>query len=181
VLAAIIANLQNVPQPTKLPPVHIDRGGGGPSWPRHDIIDIIAAINTFPEIHGEHPVARATRRHKWIGEALPGIKEAREKREAAAFLAGITLGDAAAEERHAAADAATAAQRTAMDQLKIEQLIEIIDSVRGVALTPVAVRAPLVDRGARAASVDGLGFFIGGLLAGGLLVGITLARRRVRR
>src|ERR1700752_1348495 len=113
-LIALIANLQNV-QPQRLPPVNGDRGGGGPSWPRYEIIDIIAAISAFPEIAGEHPVARAARRHRWIGEALPGIKEAREKREAAAFLAGAAVGDAAAEERHAA----TEAQRAAMDKLKI--------------------------------------------------------------
>lgn len=174
-LAAIIANLQNVPQPTRLPPtVNIDRGGGGPSWPRYEIHDIISAINAFPEISGEHPVARAARRHRWIGEALPGIKEAREKREAAVFLAGAALATAAAEEQHAAADA----QRAAMDQLKIEQLVEIIDSVRQPA-RPVAVAVAVPhERGGTGTS--GIGLFIGGLVVGGLLVGMARSRRRTR-
>lgn len=174
-LAAIIANLQNVPQPTKLPVVKIDRGGGGPSWPRYEIVDIIAAISTFQEIPGEQPLARAVRRHRWIGEALPGIKEAREKREAAVFLAGATLADAAAEERHAAIDA----QHAAMDQLKIEQLVEIIDAVRGAAAPSVAV-AKALKRGDRGAGTD-VGLFVGGLVVGGLLVGIALAKRAPRR
>src|SRR2546422_770580 len=53
---------------------------------------------TFQEITGEHPGARAARRHRWIGEGLPGIKEARDKREAAAFLVGAKLADAAVRE-----------------------------------------------------------------------------------
>jgi hypothetical protein len=178
-LAAIIANLQNQPQPTKLPTVHVDRGGGGPSWPRYDIVDIIAAISTFPEISGEHPVARGVRRHRWIGEALPFVKDARERREAAVFLAGATLADAAAEERYAAADA----QRATMDQLKIEQLVEIIDSVRAAAAAaaapPVAVAKAPLARGGRVTGMDnGIGLFVGGLVVGGLLVGLTLARRQ---
>jgi hypothetical protein len=168
-LIALIANLQNQPQPAKLPTVKIDRGGGGQSWPRgYDIVDIVAAISAFPEIPGEQPGARAARRHRWIGEALPFVKEAREKREAAVFLAGATLADAAAEERHAVVDA----QRAAMDQLKIEQLVEIIDSVRGT-VVPVAVAKVPPARGD-----GGAGLFVGGLVVGGLLVGIALSRRR---
>jgi hypothetical protein len=174
VLAAIIANLQNVPSQPRLPTVHIDRGGGGQSWPRYEIVDIIAAISAFQEIPGEHPVARAARRHRWIGEALPGIRESREKREAAAFLAGATLADAAAEERHATADA----QRAAMDQLKIEQLVEIVDSVRGVAAPPSVAVAKALGRGDRAVGTNnGMGLFVGGLVIGGLLVGVALAHR----
>lgn len=180
-LAALLENNNNThvsPQPSpRLPTVIVDRGGGGQSWPSYEIVDIMGAISTFPEIYGEHPVARAARRHKWIGEALPGIREAREKREALAFIAGATLGDAAAEERHAAADV----QRAIMDQLKIEQLVEIIDSVRGEvpATEAVATRSPVHERGAR--NVDGgngVGLFVGGLVVGGLLVGLALANRR---
>jgi hypothetical protein len=169
-LAAIIANNQNLPQPAKLPPVHIDRGGGGPSWPRYEITDIVAAIATFREIPGEHPVARAARRHRHIGDALPFIKEAREKRDAVVFLAGITLADSAAEERHAAATAVAEARHAAQDRLKIEDLVQIIDSVRGTAPAPAPAQ---LDRGS-----SGVGLFVGGLLVGGLLVGIALSKRR---
>jgi hypothetical protein len=174
-LAAIIANLQNEqPQSRPQPTVKIDRGGGGPSWPRYEIIDIIAAISTFPEISGENPVTRAARRHKWIGQALPFVKEAREKREAAAFLAGAQLADAAAEERHAA-----------QDQLKIEQIIEIIDEVRGVAsavppVPPALALAPH-ERGGRSAGESGIGLFVGGLVVGGILAGIALSKRAPRQ
>ena len=133
-LASIIANLQNLPQAEVRPPtINVDRGGGGPLWgPRYDIVDILAAAQSFPEISGEHPVARAVRRTRWIGEALPKIREARERRDAAMFLAGATIADAAAEERH-----------KLIDRLKIEQLVEIIDEVRGAAaVTSVARTAP---------------------------------------
>lgn len=92
-LASIIANLQNVEpvRPAKLPMVKIDRGGGGPSWPNYDIVDITSAIQLFPEIAGEDTLARAVRRLRWIGEALPYVKEARERREGAVFLAGGML------------------------------------------------------------------------------------------
>ena len=180
-LIALIANLQNQPQPqpAKLPVVKIDRGGGGQSWPYYEIVDIVAAAATFMEISGEDPVARAVRRHRWIGQALPLVKEAREKREAVAFLAGATLADAAAEERHAA-----------QNKLRIEQIVEIIDDVRGAAAavaTPPAVTVAKVqpergDRADRAAGTDGgIGLFIGGLVVGGLLVGIALAKRAPRR
>jgi hypothetical protein len=54
-LASIIANLQNVPQAeVRHPTINIDRGGGGPIWgQRYDIVDILAASQTFPEIAGE--------------------------------------------------------------------------------------------------------------------------------
>ena len=174
-LAAIIANLQNVPQPARLPTVHIDRGGGGPSWPRYEIVDIAAAIASFPEISGEHPVARAARRHKWIGDALPFVKEAREKRDAVMFLAGASLADSAAEERHAVEIAATEARHAAQDRLKIEELVEIIDSVRGTAAVPAD---PQISRGKDG---SGVGLFVGGLLVGGLLVGIALSKRSKHR
>lgn len=92
-LAAIIANLQNV-QPSPPPPrpsvIKIDRGGGGGSWPGYDIVDIVGAIRAFPEMSAEDPVARAARRHRFIGDYLRN-KTATENREAAAFLAGATL------------------------------------------------------------------------------------------
>ena len=138
-LASIIANLQNVPQlpaAARLPVVKIDRGGGGgPSWPGgYDVVDIMAAIQLFPEVAGEDQVVRAVRRMRWIGEALPRIKEAREKREASAFLVGATLAntaaEAAAEEREKQAVAAVEERYRLLNQLKIEQLVEIIDDVR---------------------------------------------------
>jgi hypothetical protein len=95
-LASIITNLQNVKpvRPAKLPLVKIDRGGGGPSWP-YAAVDILAAIQAFPEVAGEDPGARAVRRARWIGWALPKIREARERREAGVFLTGTQLGYAA--------------------------------------------------------------------------------------
>jgi len=141
-LAALIANNQNAAAVAERPPtVHVDRGGGGPLWgPGYDIVDIMTAVQLFPDVAGEDPVARAVRRTRWIGDALPKIKEAREKREAAAFITGATLADAAAEERHQAATAAAETRRKLVDQLKIEQLVEIIDSVRGPAPVPLPRR-----------------------------------------
>ena len=65
-LASIITNLQNIKpaRPAKLPLIKIDRGGGGPGWP-YDVVDILAAIQAFPEIAGEDPNARAVRRARW--------------------------------------------------------------------------------------------------------------------
>jgi hypothetical protein len=165
VLAAIIANNQNVPQPTKLPQIKIDRGGGGQSWPRYEIVDIVAAAATFMEISGEEPAARAARRHRWIGQALPFVKEAREKREAAAFLAGAQVADRAAREEFAAAE-----------KLSIAQMIEIIDEVRGAdAPAPALV---LRDRGEAAEGADVGGAAIAlGLVLGGVAIGIAIARR----
>lgn len=142
-LASIIANLQNVEpvRPAKLPMVKIDRGGGGPSWPNYDIVDITSAIQLFPEIAGEDSFARAVRRLRWIGEALPHVKEARERREGAVFLAGAVVGDAAAEERHKEVEAAIEERRRLVDQLKIEQLVAIIDEVRGT-LAAASTPAP---------------------------------------
>jgi hypothetical protein len=178
-LAALLENNNNTqpqpsPQPSsRLPTVKIDRGGGGQSWPSYEIVDIVGAMAAFPEISGEPPLVRAARRHRWIGEALPVVRDAREKREALAFLAGATLADAAAEERHAVVDA----QRAVMDELKIEQLVEIIDSVRGATPSPVAMT--FHERGAAGPS-NGFGAFVGGLVLGGLVVGIVLASRRDR-
>ena len=119
-LVALIANNQNV-TPGKLPTIQVDRGGAGPLWPGgYDIVDIGEASALFPEVAGEHPVARAVRRTRWIGEALPRIREARERQRAAAFLVGAHVGQmaldadvraqiAAAEARAEAAEAELAA------------------------------------------------------------------------
>lgn len=140
-LASIIANLQNVPRVErterpvgKLPTVKIDRGGGGgPLWSTsYDFIDIMAAIQQFPEIAGEDPATRMARRLRWIAAALPKIKEAREKREAAAFLAGASLADAASAEE----------QRKLIEQLKIEELLEIVDEARAKISARIAAPTP---------------------------------------
>ena len=170
-LAALIANLQNE-RPEKLPTVHVDRGGGGQSWPSYDIVDIATAIQLFPEVAGEDSVARAVRRQKWIGEALPGIREARERRDAQVFLAGASIADAAAEERHRVAEVAAEERRRLVDQLEIEQLIAIIDDVRG---TPQAQPPPPPRRGSGAIPILvalGLGITIG--------IGLTRPPRRHR-
>jgi len=172
-LASIIANLQNVPQPevARRPPmIKIDRGGGGgPSWPNYDIVDIMTAVRLFPEIADENPVARAVRRRMWIGEALPHIKEARERREASAFLAGAVVADAAAEERH-----------RLIDQLRVEQLVEIIDEVRGIVDQSARSRAD-VARGARDDKYErGGAGFVAAALAIGVIGAVALIGRRSR-
>lgn len=189
-LASIIANLQNVPQPeapSRLPTIKIDRGGGGgPSWPSYDIVDIMAAVRLFPEVVNEDPVARAVRRRRWIGEALPHIKEARERREASAFLAGAVVADAAAEERHRIAAAAAEEQHRAaeavaeehrrlVDQLKIEQIVEIIDEVRGISTSPVAAAMPR-RRGQYVAGASPVAIAVA--LGVGVAIGVALGRRR---
>lgn len=166
-LAAIIQNLQNVtPKPKPLPMVKIDRGGGGALWPRYEIVDIIAATAAFPELAGEDPVARAARRTRWIGEALPRIKEERERREAAAFLAGAELGGRAATEAlppHA--------------QLSLEKMIEVIDKVRAQA----AADAPPVPRArgqySASSGTDIAGVLLVGVLIGGA-IGLAIRKRR---
>jgi len=187
-LAALLENNNNArQQPTfKVDPRasggrsrHNIIDGGGEQPQRYNIVDIIAAAAAFPEIVGEDPVTRTARRHRWISEALPYIKEAREKREAAAFLAGARLADAAAEERHAA-----------QDQLKIEQIIEIIDEVRATT-TPAVQTLPIPrsqalmrgphERGGRSPGGHGFGLFVGGLVVGGLLVGLALRKRTPQR
>jgi hypothetical protein len=179
-LAALLENNNNTRPQAQSWKVKLDRSG--PSRPResidsphYELADIIAATASFPEIPGEHPVARAVRRHKWIDGALPFVKEAREKYAAAAFLAGASLAtNVAGEERQAAEIAAEerhAAEMKLVAALKIEQLVEIIDSVRGV---PPATSARL-DRGNEGA---GAGLFIGGLIVGGILAGFALSKRR---
>jgi len=179
VLASIIANLQNVPQPeaTRRPPmIKIDRGGGGgPSWPSYDIVDIMTAVRLFPEVADEDPVVRAVRRRKWIGDALPHIREARERREASAFLAGVVVADAAAEERHRVATAAAEERRRLVDQLKIEQLVEIVDEVRGIPSSQVETPGPR-RRGQYLAGASPFAFAFA--LAIGVGIGVAIGRRR---
>jgi hypothetical protein len=140
-----------------------------------DIADIVAAAAVFPEVASEDPITRMARRVRWISEALPFIKDAREKREAAVFLAGAHLADAAAEERHAA-----------QTQLKIEQIVEIIDAVRRETAPVIpAVASPQPcgshERGHSRGGGNTLGIFVGGLLVGGLLVGHALRKRTPQR
>ena len=163
VLASIIANLQNLPQAEVSPPVvKIDRGGGGPLWgPGYDVVDILAAAQSFPEVAGEDPIARTVRRLRWIGEALPKIKEAREKREGGAFLTGVQFGYGAGY------DAAVAERSPARER------------PQAGAITPV--RAPVMprrapDRGQHEGS-GGTGFIVAALAIGAVAL---IARRRHR-
>jgi hypothetical protein len=174
-LAALLENNNNArvqPQPST---IRIDRGGGGPSWPSYEIVDIIAATAAFPEIAGEDSVVRAVRRNRWIGEALPFVKEAREKREAVAFMAGAKLADNAVREEFAAAE-----------KLSIDQLIQIIDDVRR-ANAPMAVPTPASAQShrVRGEANDGINFggaaIAVGLLLGGVLIGSALSNARRRR
>ena len=120
-LAALLQNNNNARVEERPPTIHVDRGGGGPLWgPRYDIVDIASAVAAFPEVAGEDSVVRAIRRTRWIGEALPRIKEARERQQAVAFLAGVQVADRAAREEFAAAE-----------KFSIEQFVQIIDEVRG--------------------------------------------------
>lgn len=171
-LAALLQNNNNARVEERPPTIHVDRGGGGPLWgPRYDIVDIASAVAAFPEVAGEDSVARAVRRTRWIGHALPLIKEAREKREAAAFLAGVSVA-AATDGTSAAAAAAAAVTAPSMelDADKIEQLVAIIDAVRAESLP--SPHSCLPARGA-----SGGGLFVGGLIVGGFLAALLLRRR----
>jgi hypothetical protein len=149
-LAAIIANLQNQRQP-KLPTIQIDRGGGGPSWPRADIADIISALGSFQERFGEHPVARAVRRHQHVGDQLGSITERRERREASAFLTGAVLGRAAA----------------------IEEMGMIMDEVRKAACAERAVIVPVGH--ARGGSEN----LFGAVLFAAAAIGVVVIAKRL--
>lgn len=158
-LIALIANNQNAPTAVGRPPtVHVDRGGGGPLWgTRYDIIDIVAAASTFPELSGEDSVVRAVRRTKWISDALPHVKEAREKHDAAVFLAGAQFADAAAR-----------AERHQFTLAEIEKLVRIIDDVRNVA--PVQSKQQ---------ALGGYAIALGlGLVLGGITIGVAISRRQ---
>jgi hypothetical protein len=182
VLASIIANLQNVPQAEVRPPtINIDRGGGGPLWgPGYDVVDILAASQSFPEIAGEHPVARAVRRTRWIGEALPKIREARERRETGTFLAGLQFGYAAGYE-------AAVTERTASSAWGQPSAIERSSSAWGRSRATAfdfaraePMPAESTDRGQyeRSGSGAGAGLVVAALAIGAIGAMVLLNRRR---
>lgn len=168
-LAAIISLLQDAapgpspqppqPQPSRPAMVKIDRGGGGPSWPSYDIVDIVGALATFQEQPGEHPVARAARRHRHVGEHLEAIKQGRERREAAAFLAGAAVASAEMHDRY-----------EAMQRLQIGEIVAIIDEVRGPSVIPMPpararARGEYRTRAGAMVAIGGIGLLIGTLFA----------------
>ncbi len=166
-LAAIIQNLQNGPQPQpkpRLPTIQIDRGGAGPLWPRYQIVDYIAATQTFQELPNEHPVARAARRTEHIGRELGRIQERREaeqKAMAVGMLWGAALERQAATATLAELEAAAFAARCAAPPRPSELAIE---------------------RGMNAAHESGGGTAIAVMLLGvGALTAIAIARSRSRR
>lgn len=165
-LAAIIANLQNdQPQPKPRRMLRIDRGGGGPSWPGFQLVDIVGALEAFQEIPGEHPVARAARRHHHVGEHLNGVRETREAREAAAFLAGATIAQMAANEQLFESEAELDRVVAAYDSLRAA-----IQDAQADLASPNPWAEPEVARGGGAAA-----------LVVGIAIGVTvglLARRR---
>jgi hypothetical protein len=167
-LLALLQNNQNViPVQPVLPKVIIDRGGGGQVYPWFDIVDIHASLSSFIEISGEDPVVRAKRRHEHIRDTVGVIRDRRERREGAAFLAGATLAESAAQER-------------------IDELLREIDTMRlretCAAMTPIAapVRTPMRRGNYAAASSSGSSGIMGPLLlvAGGVALGIMIARRK---
>jgi hypothetical protein len=165
-------------------PIDSDRGPSEPRGPSYDIADILAAAAIFPEIASEDPATRAVRRLRWISEALPFIKATREKSEAAAFLAGIQLGAATMR-----------AEIAASEKFTIEQLIQIIDEVRGtqpsapVLSPPVPIPvskpkpAPVPVPHGRGATAKGLGGVVIalGLLIGGVMIGSRISDPRRKR
>jgi hypothetical protein len=184
-LASIIANLQNVPQAeVRHPTINIDRGGGGPIWgQRYDIVDILAASQTFPEIAGEDPVARAVRRTRWIGEALPKIREARDRRETGTFLAGLQFGYAAGYEAAATERASSSAwgQPSATERASSSawgrSRATALDFARA---EPMPAKS--MDRGEyeRSGSGVGAGLVVAALAIGAIGAVVLLNRRRSR-
>jgi hypothetical protein len=139
--------------------------------PQYEIVDIITATATFPEIAGEDPVTRAARRVQWISEALPFVRGTREKREAAAFLAGATLAERAVREEFAAAQ-----------KLSIEQMIQIVDAVRRPQLPmPVPAPAATAQRTRNRGEVTNNTAIAIGLVLGGMLLGSALLKARKPR
>ncbi len=170
-LAAIITNLQNQPEePQQLPTVHVDRGGGGQSWPSYEIVDIVGALATFQEIPGEHPVLRAARRHRHVGEVLPRIKQSRENREAAAFMIGVDLGrHVALQEMMKLYDAATTRPQP------MTQLPSWPSWSSPTLPTPVPTSASCT----RGQHAEGAGGVFGAILISALVVGAVVVAKKL--
>jgi hypothetical protein len=167
-LASIISLLQDAVQPRPRPSIlQFDHGGGGGDrTPGYDIVDIVHALHQFTEIPGEHPVARVARRVHFIERALPGIKEAREKREATAFLYGAALGEYVAEQKHEA------------QRFHTEQVIAAYDATfRSFQSASLTTPTP-GERGNRMANI-GIGAGGAFLLVGlGIGIGLAVAQHR---
>jgi hypothetical protein len=168
VLAAIIQNLQNGPQPSpkpRLPRVDIDRGGGGQLWPRYQIIDYIQAVGTFRELPNEHPVDRAARRTEHIGRELARIQERREA-EQKAMAVGMLWG--------------AALQRQTMTAT-IAELEAAAEAARNTP-PPKPSELVVVERGMSGSRESGGGTAIAVMLLGvGAIAAIAIARSRSRR
>lgn len=183
-LAAIIANLQNEDQPAKLPMVNIDRGGGGGSlWPSYDVADIMTATQLFPEVAGEDGFIRAVRRLKWIGEALPRIKEARERRDAGVFLTAAQLGYAAGYEAgatdHRVPEAAATVQVSEAPAMPpTPQLLDPVVEFKVAAKR--AAEAREIRRPDRARGEGGAGIGVALALAALVIGGTALVSRAAR-
>jgi hypothetical protein len=157
VLISLLQNNNNIiPATVALPTVIVDRGGSGPQWPGYDIVDIQGALSSFVEISGENPIARAVRRQAHIGQHLDALRDRRERREGAAFLAGAALAESAAQE-------------------KISDLLRQVSVLK---TTPVPAPAPasLLAPQKRGTSSDfglGAGLF---LLGAGIVIGIAISK-----
>jgi hypothetical protein len=104
--AAIILNLQDSAQPALAPtqPQKFELGGGGgPSVPMYDVVDYARVLDSFIEVPSEHPVARAVRRARHLGEGLARARQVRHAEERAMAM-GMLYG--AALERTIQADIA---------------------------------------------------------------------------
>ena len=148
----------------------VGRDGAAAGRVYYNLVDVLAAAASFPEVIGEDPATRAARRLRWISEALPLVQEEREKREAAAFVAGIQLG--------AAAVHAGAADREAAESA-VEQPAEIRATPSPAELSAKAVPAA-IPRGRGA--TGNLGIVVG-LILGGVAIGCAISgsRRAPRR
>ena len=145
-------------------------------WQGYDPADVVTASATFPRIPGEDPIAQAARLQRWIAEALPYVKAARERRDAVVFLTGAQLADAAAEERHSSEVEALNKQHASEIRAAEERHAALINNVRREAA--VTAPAPIVGNArGRRSSGGGVGLFVGGLLVGGLIAASLLRKR----
>jgi hypothetical protein len=173
VLAALIANNQNVIRRIAVDPARaverrspkISLDVGRSSRSTYDDVDLAEALRLFPEIAGEHPIVRTARRARWIGEALPKVREARERERAAAFLTGAAIGQLALFDQMKEEAAKFEAMRAALSARVAESEART-----------KAAEASLARAAARSSKNGGGG---GTLLAVGavLLVVVFLARR----